>query len=126
MKMRVVFLVLLFLSLGRIAVVCAQDEQDSLTAVFENLTRFNDGEKNTIFSSLGMQDASGFSWGKLIGCFVFSGVGLIAFSYGKKAGNFKPLLIGIILMVYSYFLISTFWLYAVGIGLCLLLYYWRD
>jgi hypothetical protein len=57
---------------------------------------------------------------------VFSGVGFIAFVYGKKQRSFKPLLIGIALMGHPYFLTSTFWLYAVGIGLCLGLYFWRD
>ena len=73
-----------------------------------------------------MFSASGFSFTNLIAGFIFSGVGLVAFVYGKKQGSFKPLSIGIALMVYPYFLASTFWLYTVGIGLCLLLYYWRD
>ena len=58
--------------------------------------------------------------------FIFSGIGLVAFVYGKKEGSYKPLSIGIALMAYPYFLTSTFWLYAVGSGLCLLLYFWRD
>ncbi len=73
-----------------------------------------------------MFSASGFSIPNLIAGFIFSGVGLVAFVYGKKQGSFKPFWIGIALMAYPYFLTSTFWIYAVGIGLCLLLYYWRD
>jgi hypothetical protein len=73
-----------------------------------------------------MFNASNFSFANLIAGFIFSGVGLVAFVYGKKQGSFRPLVIGIALMAYPYFLTSTFWLYAVGIGLCLLLYYWRD
>jgi len=73
-----------------------------------------------------MLSASGFSFTNLIAGLIFSGVGLVAFVYGKKRGSFKPLSIGIALMAYPYFLTSTFWLYTVGIGLCLLLYYWRD
>ena len=73
-----------------------------------------------------MLSASGFSFANLIAGFIFSGIGLAAFIYGKKQGSLKPLSIGIALMAYPYFLTSTFWLYAVGIGLCLLLYYWRD
>ncbi|MFH0838867.1 MAG: hypothetical protein V1893_01615 [Candidatus Omnitrophota bacterium] len=73
-----------------------------------------------------MDILAGFSLSKLIACLVFSAVGFVAFVYGKKQGTFKPLLIGVALMSYSYFLSSTFWLYAVGIGLCAALYFWRD
>ena len=73
-----------------------------------------------------MLGTSGFSFTNLIAGFIFSGIGLVAFVYGKKEGSVKSLSIGIALMAYPYFLKSTFWLYTVGIGLCLLLYYWRD
>ena len=73
-----------------------------------------------------MLSASSFSFTNLIVGLIFSGIGIVAFVYGKKQGSFKPLLIGIALMVYPYFLTSTFWLCTVGIGLCLLLYYWRG
>jgi hypothetical protein len=73
-----------------------------------------------------MFNFANFSFTNLIAGFIFSGIGLIAFVYGKKQGSFRPLFIGIVLMVYSYFLTSTFWIYAAGIGLCLLLYFWRD
>ena len=73
-----------------------------------------------------MLSAAGFTFTNLIAGFIFSGIGLVAFIYGKKEGSFKPLLIGAALMTYPYFLTSTFWLYAVGIGLCVLLYFWRD
>ena len=73
-----------------------------------------------------MFNASGFSFTNLFAGLIFSGVGLVAFVYGKKRGNFKALSVGIALIIYPYFLTSTFWLYTVGAGLCLLLYYWRD
>jgi hypothetical protein len=75
---------------------------------------------------MNMFGAQSFSFANLIAGLIFSGAGLVAFVYGKKQGIFKPLAIGIALMAYPYFLTSTFWLYTVGIGLCLLLYYWRD
>jgi hypothetical protein len=73
-----------------------------------------------------MLSAAGFTFSNLIAGFIFSGIGLVAFVYGKKEGSLKPLSIGAALMVYPYFFTSTFWLYAVGIGLCILLYFWRD
>jgi len=73
-----------------------------------------------------MLSAAGFTFTNLIVGFIFSGIGLVAFVYGKKEGSYRPLSIGIALMVYPYFFTSTFWLYAIGIGLCSLLYFWRD
>ncbi len=75
---------------------------------------------------MGIPDVSGFSWIKIVAYFVFGGIGFVAFVYGKKERSFKPLSIGIALMVYPYFFTSALWLYIIGIGLCLLLYYWRD
>ncbi|MBI5416310.1 MAG: hypothetical protein HZA29_05805 [Candidatus Omnitrophica bacterium] len=59
---------------------------------------------------------------KIIAWLIFGGVGFVAFVYGKKQQSFKPLLIGLALMGYPYFVNDTFWLYAVGAGLCFLLY----
>ena len=106
--------------------VLAQQEENSLTSALTQLNRFNDGQKDLVRSSMGIPDASDFSLIKLVGYFVFGGIGFVAFVYGKKERNFKPLSIGIALMGYSYFFTSTLWLYIGGIGLCLLLYYWRD
>ena len=41
-------------------------------------------------------------WG-LFGGFVFSVIGLYVFRYGKKEAKYDVMLIGIALMVYSYF-----------------------
>jgi len=73
-----------------------------------------------------MFNSPGFSFNNLIAGSIFSGIGLVAFVYGKKQSRFKSLSIGIALMAYPYFLTSTFWLYTIGTGLCLLLYFWRD
>ncbi len=126
MKANIILLILGLLFSDGVSFVLAQKEQGSLTAALEDFSHLNDGQKNIILSSVGVPDASSFSLSKIIGCLVFNGVGFIAFFYGKKQGSFKPLLIGISLMAYPYFLTSTFWLYAVGVALCLLLYFWRD
>ena len=80
-------------------------------------------DQNMILGAVG---PSAFSMAKIIAWIVFGAIGFGVFIYGKKERNFKPLVIGIALMGYPYFTNSTFWLYAVGIGLCLLLYFWRD
>lgn len=75
---------------------------------------------------LGSAGASAFSLAKIIAWIIFGAVGFAAFVYGKKERSFKPLVVGIALMGYPYFVNGTFWLYAAGVGLCLLLYFWRD
>lgn len=42
--------------------------------------------------------------GALAVSFLISGVGYVAFSYGKRMGRPPPLLIGIVLMVFPYFI----------------------
>ena len=75
---------------------------------------------------LGPAGTSAFSMAKIIAWIIFGAVGFSAFVYGKKERSFKPLVVGIALMGYPYFVNATFWLYAVGVGLCLVLYFWRD
>lgn len=123
---KIIFLILCCLPLGKTVFVLAEETVGNLTEALESFNALNGGQKDAIFSSLGMPDVSGFSWVKLMGSFIFSGIGVAVFIYGKKERSFKPLLIGAVLVGYSYFITNTFWMYAVGIGLCLLLYFWRD
>ena len=74
----------------------------------------------------GPAGGSAFSPAKIIAWLIFGAIGFGVFLYGKKERSFKPLIIGIALMGYPYFVNSTLWLYAVGAGLCLVLYFWRD
>jgi len=53
----------------------------------------------------------------LIGCFLFSAVGFMALTYGKKQGSAKPMVLGALLLVFPYFVSNTLALY--GVGLCL-------
>lgn len=62
----------------------------------------------------------------LFGLILFGAVGLAAFIYGKKAGLWRPAIIGIALMVYPYFISDTWLLYALGCGLCCALFFWRE
>ena len=91
----------------------------SLASDFGNIAT----DQNMLFGSAG---ASAFSLAKIIAWIIFGAVGFAAFVYGKKERSFKPLVVGIALMGYPYFVNGTFWLYAGGIGLCLVLYFWRD
>ena len=68
----------------------------------------------------------GFSAWALFGAIVFGGVGFVAFVYGKKNQEMRPMLLGLVLMVYPYFVKQTFWLYVVGALMCAALYFWRE
>jgi hypothetical protein len=49
-----------------------------------------------------------------------------AFVYGKRRGLLKPMVLGIALMAYPYFIADAWLVYAVGAGLCTLLYLFRE
>ena len=52
---------------------------------------------------------------ELIGGFVFSSIGLIAFVYGKRMHVWKPMFIGLALMAYPYFVGNDIALFAIGV-----------
>lgn len=49
-----------------------------------------------------------------------------AFVYGKKSSLLKPVIIGILLMVYPYFISEVWSLYLIGIALTTALFVFRD
>ena len=62
----------------------------------------------------------------LFGSFLFGAVGLAAFVYGKKLALWKPMVIGIALMAYPYFVSRAWLMYAIGVALCAALFVFRD
>ncbi len=60
-------------------------------------------------------------WGLL-----FSSIGLGFFLYGRKQQRPVPLVCGIVLMIYPYFVPSTVWLVAIGVALCAVPYFVRT
>ena len=62
----------------------------------------------------------------LFGSLLFGAIGLGAFTYGKKMVLYKPMIIGMLLMAYPYFVPETWLMYTIGCGLCLGLYVFRD
>ena len=50
----------------------------------------------------------------LIGGCVFGSIGFVAFIYGKRMNLWKPMLLGIALMVYPYFISDDLLLIAIG------------
>ena len=69
---------------------------------------------------------AGFSLGGLIGGLLFGCVGFVAFMYGKKNQEFRPMIVGLFLMGYPYFLKNTIVLYLVGVVLISALFVWRE
>ena len=59
-------------------------------------------------------------WGLL-----FSAIGMGFFIYGRKQRRAVPLVCGIVLMVYPYFVPSTIWLVVIGVVLCAVPYFVR-
>ncbi len=59
-------------------------------------------------------------WGLL-----FSSIGLGFFIYGRKQTRAVPLVCGIVLMIYPYFVPSTVWLVVIGVLLCVVPYFVR-
>jgi len=62
----------------------------------------------------------------LFGTILFSAIGMGAFVYGKKSGLWKPVLLGVVLMVYPYIVPETWMMYAVGTALTAGLFVFRD
>jgi hypothetical protein len=57
---------------------------------------------------------------------MFGAIGLAVFIYGKKMALWKPMVIGVALMAYPYFVPQTWLIYVIGGALCLGLFVVRD
>lgn len=62
----------------------------------------------------------------LFAALLFGSVGLAAFVYGKKKASWRPMVIGVVLMVYPYFVEQAWLLYGLGVALCAALFLWRE
>ncbi len=62
----------------------------------------------------------------LLGGLIFSGVGFVAFVYGRKQGLWKTAVIGILLMAYPYFFSDTLVVIGIGVALTIALFVFKD
>lgn len=62
----------------------------------------------------------------LFAAIVFGLVGLVAFNYGRKNVLIAPMVTGLALMVFPYFVTATWAVYLTGAVLCAALWYWRE
>ena len=62
----------------------------------------------------------------LFASLLFGVIGFVAFRYGKKNAVFVPMLLGIVLMVFPYFVSETWMIYAVGCALTAVVWLFRN
>ena len=72
-----------------------------------------------------MQGLLRISTAQIMWAMFFGSVGLGVFVYGKKQQRLVPLIVGIILMAFPYFISNTYLLIAIGIGLIASLFVFR-
>jgi len=58
----------------------------------------------------------------IMGGMLFSGIGFVALIYGKKQANTKAVIIGVLLIIYPYFMPNTIALYLIGFVLTVALF----
>ena len=89
----------------------------------------DDQTLNAVLHAYGISNplgSGGINWWTIVGGIIFSIIGWYAFIYGRREKSMRPMLIGIVLMAYPYFVANTFLAYAIGIGLTAALFFWRE
>ncbi len=67
-----------------------------------------------------------FSYANIIGNLLFSAIGYVAYSYGKKMDNTRIMIQGGVLLSYSYVVSDTVWMYVIGTGLTAWVWFTRN
>lgn len=62
----------------------------------------------------------------LIPGLIFGSIGFVAFVWGKKQSAWRPMVIGVVLMAYTYFVPDVIAQYVIGAILVAALYFYRD
>ncbi|MHB8534854.1 MAG: hypothetical protein ACYDBW_05345 [Sulfuricaulis sp.] len=62
----------------------------------------------------------------LFASILFGAIGMGAFLFGKKSFRWQPMVLGVALMGYPYFVSRTWLLYVIGSALCLGLFILRE
>lgn len=83
---------------------------------------------NTILNSYTISSvpAEGFNWGNLLVGLFFSIIGMYAFNHGRKERNYKPVVLGVALMGYPYFVNNTLYSIVIGVALTSAFLIWKD
>ena len=67
-----------------------------------------------------------FTAANIIGNILFSGIGYVAFMYGKRMGKPRVMIQGGVLMGYSYAVSGTLWMCLIGVGLTAWIFMTRE
>ena len=67
-----------------------------------------------------------FSGANLIGNLLFSSIGFVGFIFGKRMSLWKPMFVGLGMMVFPYFIGDTLALYASGVVGTAALFFLRE
>ena len=67
-----------------------------------------------------------FSAPNLLAGLLFGSIGFVGFIYGKRMSRWKPMMIGLLLMAYSYFVQNTLAICGIGLAGTVLLFWWSD
>ena len=67
-----------------------------------------------------------FSGANLLGGLIFGSIGFVAFIYGKRMHVWKPMLVGLILMAYPYFVEDEITLFVIGVVGTAALFLFRE
>ena len=87
----------------------------------------NQQEIGVILNSYGVSSSGGgISAANIMADIIFGVIGMCAFYYGRKEKAYRPIVIGLVLMIYPYFIQNTLFLYLIGAGFTAGLYFWRD
>jgi len=62
----------------------------------------------------------------LFALILFGLIGTVALMYGKRMQEWKPMVIGAVMVIYPYFVSQTWLIYVIGCMLCVALYFFRD
>ncbi len=62
----------------------------------------------------------------LIGGVIYSGIGCAALIYGKKNSNWKPMVIGGLLLLFPFFVQDAIMIYIIGTVLTISLFIFRE
>ena len=82
---------------------------------------------NAILHMTGVTSASGgINSANIIANLIFGTIGFVASTYGWKNKEPKPLVIGIGLSIFPYFVSNVYLIYLIGGALTAMLYFWRD
>ncbi|MDD5730203.1 MAG: hypothetical protein PHN57_03635 [Candidatus Omnitrophica bacterium] len=104
----------------------AGGQKVDVKGALQDFSQMSPGDKSAILSASGLPQVKDFDPVKIVAYVIFGGIGFVAFAYGKKTSNWRPLVIGIVLMAYPYFFSQTLAVYLIGIVLTSALYFWRE